>query len=121
MATVKLTSGCSDTSDLKAKKVLQSRDSEAAPIVHIHHLIQVLVFYLHTMRWNVSTEIYEPEAWKVEDNLYTILKQKLSRVYAAPPSERMKRIYNTSPSKYQTIDQVCIPVEKVAHKVQMVF
>lgn len=55
----------------------------------------------------VSTEIYEPEAWKVEDNMYTILKRKLSRVYAAPPSERTKRIYNTSPSKYETIDQVC--------------
>ncbi|CAD5183224.1 photosynthetic NDH subunit of subcomplex B 2, chloroplastic [Musa acuminata AAA Group] len=43
--------------------------------------------------------------WTVEDDLYTILKGKLSRVYAAPPAERSKRIYNTPPSKYTTIDQ----------------
>ncbi|KAK8951974.1 hypothetical protein KSP39_PZI003184 [Platanthera zijinensis] len=54
----------------------------------------------------LSPNIDEPEAWKVEDDLYTVLKRKFSRVYAAPPSERRKRIYNTSPSKYQTIDQV---------------
>uniref|UniRef100_A0A0F7GZ07 Photosynthetic NDH subcomplex B 2 n=1 Tax=Habenaria pantlingiana TaxID=1498489 RepID=A0A0F7GZ07_9ASPA len=53
----------------------------------------------------VSPNIDEPEAWKVEDDMYTVLKRKFSRVYAAPPSERRKRIYNTSPSKYQTIDQ----------------
>uniref|UniRef100_A0A0F7CYS8 Photosynthetic NDH subcomplex B 2 n=1 Tax=Goodyera fumata TaxID=1390594 RepID=A0A0F7CYS8_9ASPA len=53
----------------------------------------------------VITNIDEPEAWKVEDNMYIVLKRKLSRVYTAPPRERLKRIYNTSPSKYQTIDQ----------------
>jgi hypothetical protein len=45
-------------------------------------------------------------AWTVEENLYTILKKKVSRVYAAPPEERKKRIYNTAPSKFTTIDQV---------------
>ncbi|KAM0890076.1 hypothetical protein ACQ4PT_027270 [Festuca glaucescens] len=44
-------------------------------------------------------------AWTVEENLYTILKKKVSRVYAAPPEERKKRIYNTAPSKFTTIDQ----------------
>uniref|UniRef100_A0A0E0K8Z9 Photosynthetic NDH subunit of subcomplex B 2, chloroplastic n=1 Tax=Oryza punctata TaxID=4537 RepID=A0A0E0K8Z9_ORYPU len=29
--------------------------------------------------------------WTVEENLYTILKKKVSRVYAAPPEERKKR------------------------------
>uniref|UniRef100_A0A453ITD9 Uncharacterized protein n=2 Tax=Aegilops tauschii subsp. strangulata TaxID=200361 RepID=A0A453ITD9_AEGTS len=45
-------------------------------------------------------------AWTVEENLYTILKKKVSRVYAAPPEERKKRIYSTAPSKFTTIDQV---------------
>ncbi|KAJ0974124.1 hypothetical protein J5N97_016089 [Dioscorea zingiberensis] len=44
-------------------------------------------------------------SWIVEDNLYTILRGKLSRVYTAPPMDRMKRIYNTPPSKFETIDQ----------------
>ncbi|KAJ6847911.1 photosynthetic NDH subunit of subcomplex B 2, chloroplastic [Iris pallida] len=43
--------------------------------------------------------------WTVEDDMYTILRGKLSRVYAAPPEERTKRIYRTPPSKFQTIDQ----------------
>ncbi|XP_010257706.1 PREDICTED: photosynthetic NDH subunit of subcomplex B 2, chloroplastic [Nelumbo nucifera] len=47
----------------------------------------------------------KPGSWTVEDELYTILKNKVSRVYTAPPEERLKRIYNTPPSKYQTIDQ----------------
>uniref|UniRef100_A0ACD5WSJ8 Uncharacterized protein n=1 Tax=Avena sativa TaxID=4498 RepID=A0ACD5WSJ8_AVESA len=44
-------------------------------------------------------------AWTVEENQYTILKKKVSRVYAAPPEERKKRIYSTAPSKFITIDQ----------------
>jgi hypothetical protein len=44
--------------------------------------------------------------WKVEEDQYTILKKKVSRVYAAPPEERKKRIYSTAPSKFTTIDQV---------------
>uniref|UniRef100_A0A1D1XXB0 Putative glucose-6-phosphate 1-epimerase n=1 Tax=Anthurium amnicola TaxID=1678845 RepID=A0A1D1XXB0_9ARAE len=47
----------------------------------------------------------EQNTWRVEDNAYTILRDKLSRVYAAPPTERLKRIYNTPPSKFETIDQ----------------
>ncbi|XP_072987284.1 photosynthetic NDH subunit of subcomplex B 2, chloroplastic [Typha latifolia] len=45
------------------------------------------------------------DSWTVEDDLYTILRGKTSRVYAAPPSERLKRIFSTPPSKYTTIDQ----------------
>ncbi|KAL6648772.1 hypothetical protein ACP70R_012996 [Stipagrostis hirtigluma subsp. patula] len=43
--------------------------------------------------------------WTVEDNQYTILNKKVSRVYAAPPEERKKRIYSTAPSSFITIDQ----------------
>jgi hypothetical protein len=43
--------------------------------------------------------------WTVEEDQYTILKKKVSRVYAAPPEERKKRIYSTAPSKFTTIDQ----------------
>ncbi|XP_062209946.1 photosynthetic NDH subunit of subcomplex B 2, chloroplastic-like [Phragmites australis] len=43
--------------------------------------------------------------WTVEENLYTTLKKKVSRVYAAPPEERKKRIYSTAPSRFTTIDQ----------------
>ncbi|KAG1333957.1 putative Photosynthetic NDH subunit of subcomplex B 2, chloroplastic [Cocos nucifera] len=46
------------------------------------------------------------DSWTVEDDWYTILRSKLSRVYTAPPTERLKRIYRTPPSKYITIDQV---------------
>lgn len=44
--------------------------------------------------------------WTVEEDLYTVLKKKVSRVYAAPPEERKKRVYSTAPSKFTTIDQV---------------
>lgn len=44
--------------------------------------------------------------WTVEEDHYTILKKKVSRVYAAPPEERKKRVYSTAPSKFTTIDQV---------------
>ncbi|XP_021898121.1 photosynthetic NDH subunit of subcomplex B 2, chloroplastic isoform X1 [Carica papaya] len=47
----------------------------------------------------------KPGSWTVQDVPMTILKNKLSRVYAAPPSERLKAIYNTPPSKYETLDQ----------------
>ncbi|WOL03117.1 photosynthetic NDH subunit of subcomplex B 2, chloroplastic [Canna indica] len=55
--------------------------------------------------WFGSGNGKEAKDWTVEDDLYTILRGKLSRVYAAPPEERVKRIYNTPPSKYTTIDQ----------------
>ncbi|OAY82289.1 Photosynthetic NDH subunit of subcomplex B 2, chloroplastic, partial [Ananas comosus] len=45
-------------------------------------------------------------SWSVEEDLYTLLRGKFSRVYAPPPEERLKRIYSTPPSKYTTIDQV---------------
>jgi hypothetical protein len=52
----------------------------------------------------------EPEdkrdSWTVQDVPFTILKNKLSRVYAVPPEERLKGFYNTPPSKYETLDQV---------------
>ncbi|KAK1386484.1 Photosynthetic NDH subcomplex B 2 [Heracleum sosnowskyi] len=52
---------------------------------------------------------YEPEKkpglWTVQDVPITILRNKLSRVYTAPPAERLKPFYNTPPSKYETIDQ----------------
>ncbi|KAJ1298719.1 hypothetical protein BS78_01G475200 [Paspalum vaginatum] len=43
--------------------------------------------------------------WTVEEDHYTTLKKKVSRVYAAPPEERKRRIYSTAPSKFTTIDQ----------------
>ncbi|KAL5539985.1 hypothetical protein UlMin_042539 [Ulmus minor] len=43
--------------------------------------------------------------WTSQDVPFTILKDKLSRVYAAPPQERLKPFYNTPPSKYETLDQ----------------
>lgn len=48
----------------------------------------------------------KPGTWTVQDVPFTILKNKFSRVYAAPPQERLKAIYNTPPSKYETLDQV---------------
>ncbi|KAF3442209.1 hypothetical protein FNV43_RR16125 [Rhamnella rubrinervis] len=52
---------------------------------------------------------YEPEpkpgSWTSQEVPYTILENKLSRVYAAPPNERLKSVYNTPPSKYETLDQ----------------
>uniref|UniRef100_A0A0F7CYT0 Photosynthetic NDH subcomplex B 2 n=1 Tax=Pelargonium cotyledonis TaxID=28968 RepID=A0A0F7CYT0_9ROSI len=47
----------------------------------------------------------KPGSWTLQDTPITLLKHKLSRIYAAPPEERLKGIYNTAPSKYETIDQ----------------
>ncbi|KAL5720604.1 hypothetical protein ACHQM5_013258 [Ranunculus cassubicifolius] len=47
----------------------------------------------------------KPGVWNVEDQLYTVLHNKLTRVYTTPPSDRLKRFYNTAPSKYETYDQ----------------
>ncbi|KAF2306951.1 hypothetical protein GH714_022700 [Hevea brasiliensis] len=47
----------------------------------------------------------KPGTWTVQDVPFSILKNKFSRVYAAPPQERLKPIYNTPPSKYETLDQ----------------
>ena len=35
-----------------------------------------------------------PGAWTVEDNRYTVLDNKVSRVYTLPSEERMNHIYN---------------------------
>lgn len=48
----------------------------------------------------------KPGSWTVQDEPFTILKNKLSRIYTAPPSERSKTFYRTPPSKYETLDQV---------------
>ncbi|GAB4851460.1 hypothetical protein Ancab_030862 [Ancistrocladus abbreviatus] len=52
-----------------------------------------------------SEPITKPGTWTVQEEPITILRNKLSRVYAAPPSERSKAFYRTPPSKYETIDQ----------------
>jgi hypothetical protein len=49
----------------------------------------------------------KPGLWKVQDEPFTILKNRLGRVYAAPPEERLKAFYYTSPTKYEALDQVC--------------
>ncbi|GAA0186319.1 hypothetical protein LIER_33607 [Lithospermum erythrorhizon] len=52
---------------------------------------------------------WEPEKkrgeWAVQDVPITVLKHKLSRVYGAPPEERLKGFYQSTPSKYDFIDQ----------------
>ncbi|KAL3534089.1 hypothetical protein ACH5RR_002550 [Cinchona calisaya] len=52
---------------------------------------------------------WEPEKkqgeWSVQDVPLTVLKHKLSRVYATPPADRLKDFYNTIPSKYEIHDQ----------------
>lgn len=56
--------------------------------------------------WFGSDNEEKPGIWTKQDVPITILKDKLSRVYAAPPSERLKPIFDTPPSKYETLDQV---------------
>lgn len=48
----------------------------------------------------------KPGTWGQQALSITLLENKMSRVYAAPPKERLKAFYNTPPSKYETIDQV---------------
>ncbi|KAL1212114.1 Photosynthetic NDH subunit of subcomplex B 2 [Cardamine amara subsp. amara] len=55
--------------------------------------------------WFGSEEGEKPGIWTVEDSVITLLEKKMSRVYGAPPAERLKAVYNTPPSKYETIDQ----------------
>ncbi|KAK6124803.1 hypothetical protein DH2020_041454 [Rehmannia glutinosa] len=47
----------------------------------------------------------KPGFWTVQDVPITVLKHKLSRVYAAPPPQRSKLFHTSPPSKYETIDQ----------------
>lgn len=56
--------------------------------------------------WFSSETEPKPGVWSVQDVPITILKGKLSRVYAAPPKERLKAFYNTPPSRYEALDQV---------------
>ncbi|CAH2077880.1 unnamed protein product [Thlaspi arvense] len=55
--------------------------------------------------WLGSEEGEKPGIWAVEDSVITLLENKMSRVYGAPPGERLKPVYTTPPSKYETIDQ----------------
>ncbi|XP_073283556.1 photosynthetic NDH subunit of subcomplex B 2, chloroplastic [Primulina huaijiensis] len=52
---------------------------------------------------------YEPEKkpgeWTVQDVPITVLKHKLSRVYAVPPAERSKPFHRSLVSKFEIIDQ----------------
>lgn len=48
----------------------------------------------------------KPGVWSVQDAPITVLRHKLSRVYAAPPEQRSDPFHATAPSKYETIDQV---------------
>ncbi|KAJ6884039.1 hypothetical protein NC652_031115 [Populus alba x Populus x berolinensis] len=47
----------------------------------------------------------KPGSWKVQDEPFAILMNRLGRVYAAPPEERLKAFYYTSPTKYEELDQ----------------
>ncbi|XP_042053727.1 photosynthetic NDH subunit of subcomplex B 2, chloroplastic-like [Salvia splendens] len=47
----------------------------------------------------------KPGVWSVQDAPITVLRHKLSRVYAAPPPQRSDPFHTTAPSKYETIDQ----------------
>ncbi|KAK7290624.1 hypothetical protein RIF29_05179 [Crotalaria pallida] len=47
----------------------------------------------------------KPGTWTKQELSLTLLENKMSRVYAAPPKERSKAFYHTPPSKYETIDQ----------------
>ncbi|KAG2262140.1 hypothetical protein Bca52824_069219 [Brassica carinata] len=55
--------------------------------------------------WFGSEDGEKPGIWAVEDSVITLLEKKMSRVYGAHPAERLKAVYNTPPSKYETIDQ----------------
>ncbi|CAH8256852.1 unnamed protein product [Arabidopsis lyrata] len=55
--------------------------------------------------WFGSDEGEKPGIWAVEDSVITLLEKKMSRIYGAPPAERLKAVYNTPPSKFETIDQ----------------
>lgn len=47
----------------------------------------------------------KPGSWTQQGVPITLLENKMSRVFAAPPKERTKAFYNTPPSKYEIIDQ----------------
>lgn len=47
----------------------------------------------------------KPGEWSVQDASITVLRHKLSRVYAAPLEQRSDPFHARAPSKYETIDQ----------------
>ncbi|KAG8381695.1 hypothetical protein BUALT_Bualt06G0148200 [Buddleja alternifolia] len=47
----------------------------------------------------------KPGIWAVQDVPITVLNNKLSRVYAAPPQQPSNLFHTSVPSKYETIDQ----------------
>ncbi|KAK8508783.1 hypothetical protein V6N12_034887 [Hibiscus sabdariffa] len=55
--------------------------------------------------WFGSDNEDKPGVWTKQDVPFAMLKDKLSRVYAAPPSERQKPFFETPPSNYETLDQ----------------
>ncbi|KAK4852403.1 hypothetical protein QYF36_023715 [Acer negundo] len=55
--------------------------------------------------WFSSDPVEKTGSWSVQDVPFTVLNDKLSRVYAAPPAERSKAFYRTPPSKYEAMDQ----------------
>lgn len=48
----------------------------------------------------------KPGEWSVQEAPITVLKHKLSRVYAAPVEQRPDPFHARAPSKYEAIDQV---------------
>lgn len=48
----------------------------------------------------------KPGVWSVQEAPITVLKHKLSRVYAAPVEQRSDPFHARAPSKYEAIDQV---------------
>lgn len=57
----------------------------------------------------------KPGEWAVQEVPITVLRHKLSRVYGASPEERSKEFYRSTPSKFETIDQVNNLSYSIAH------
>ncbi|KAE8734696.1 Photosynthetic NDH subunit of subcomplex B 2 [Hibiscus syriacus] len=55
--------------------------------------------------WFGSDNEDKAGVWTKQDVPITILNDKLSRAYAAPPPERQKPYFETPPSNYETLDQ----------------
>ncbi|CAI9101028.1 OLC1v1038251C1 [Oldenlandia corymbosa var. corymbosa] len=47
----------------------------------------------------------KPGEWTTQEDKYTVMKHKMSRVYGTPPAERLKKFYNTPPSNYEILDK----------------
>lgn len=53
----------------------------------------------------------KPGEWAVQEDRFTVLKHKMSRVYATPPADRLN---NNTPSKYEILDKVMIALNPSA-------